>query len=105
MRWSSMSDLIVTGGEDCRYRLWDGHGRPLFSSSSHGYPITCVEWSPTGDLFAVGSHNILRLSDKAGVSNSRDAIFIFETYSNSIKVVTRARKTRIGKHILHSLVW
>ncbi|VDD95816.1 unnamed protein product [Enterobius vermicularis] len=49
-------------------QVWDTCGRPLFSSGSHGYPITSLAWNRDGDLFAVGSYNLLRLCDKAGVS-------------------------------------
>lgn len=65
--WSNTSDLIVSGGEDCKYRVWDHFGRPVYSSNTHNYPITSVAWNPDGELFAVGSFNILRLCDKVGV--------------------------------------
>ena len=55
---------------DCRYRLWDGFGRPLWSSNSHGHPVTCVAWSPSGEMFVVGAYKLLRLCDRAGVSFS-----------------------------------
>lgn len=46
------------------------YGSPIFSSLLHEHPITSLAWSPSGDLFAVGSFNTLRLSDKSGVSCS-----------------------------------
>ena len=49
-------------------QVWDGSGRQLYCSHVHDYPITSLSWSPTGDLFAVGSYNTLRLCDKKGVS-------------------------------------
>lgn len=66
--WSDANDQIITGGEDCRYRVWDTFGRLLFTSSPHSYPITSVAWNPEGELFVVGSYNVMRLCDKAGVN-------------------------------------
>jgi intraflagellar transport protein 80 len=67
LNWSAVNDLIATGGEDCRYRIWDCFGRPLYSSNSHNFPINSVSWNPDGELLAVGSYNLIRLCDKAGV--------------------------------------
>ncbi|XP_069692430.1 intraflagellar transport protein 80 homolog isoform X3 [Periplaneta americana] len=68
--WNPSNSLIVSGGEDCRYKVWDTYGRQLYSSIPHDYPITSVSWSPSGDLFAVGLYNTLRLCDKTGWSHS-----------------------------------
>lgn len=77
LAWSSISELIVSGGEDLRYRVWDSQGRPIFSSTLHDHPITSVAWSPNGDLFSMGSYNTLRLCDALGVS--LPYIFIYTT--------------------------
>ena len=45
---------IISGGEDCRYRVWDAFGRQLFSAAPQDYPITSLSWSPDGQYFAVG---------------------------------------------------
>ncbi|XP_066565455.1 intraflagellar transport protein 80 homolog isoform X1 [Amia ocellicauda] len=66
--WNSVNDLILSGSEDCKYKVWDSYGRLLYCSSSHDYPITSVAWAPDGELFAVGSFNTLRLCDKTGWS-------------------------------------
>ncbi|XP_058274268.1 intraflagellar transport protein 80 homolog [Hemibagrus wyckioides] len=66
--WNSLNDLILSGGEDCKYKVWDSYGRPLYSSSPHDYPITSVAWAPDGEVFAMGSFNTLRLCDKTGWS-------------------------------------
>ncbi|XP_039612497.1 intraflagellar transport protein 80 homolog isoform X1 [Polypterus senegalus] len=66
--WNSVNDLILSGGEDCKYKVWDSYGRLLYSSSSHDYPITSVAWAPDGELFTVGSFNTLRLCDRTGWS-------------------------------------
>lgn len=46
------------------YKIWDSYGRQLYSSRGMEHVITSVGWSPNGDVFAVGSYNILRLCDK-----------------------------------------
>ncbi|XP_012693880.1 intraflagellar transport protein 80 homolog [Clupea harengus] len=66
--WNSVNDLILSGAEDCRYKVWDCYGRLLYVSSPHDYPITSVAWAPDGEVFAVGSFNTLRLCDKTGWS-------------------------------------
>ncbi|XP_038162299.1 intraflagellar transport protein 80 homolog [Cyprinodon tularosa] len=66
--WNSVNDLILSGGEDCKYKVWDSFGRLLHTSSSQDYPITSLSWTPDGEVFAVGSFNTLRLCDKTGWS-------------------------------------
>lgn len=68
VEWNSVNDLILSGGEDCKYKVWDSFGRLLHSSSSHDYPVTSLSWSPDGEVFAMGSFNTLRLCDKTGWS-------------------------------------
>ncbi|XP_070538600.1 intraflagellar transport protein 80 homolog [Ptychodera flava] len=68
--WNPVNNLILSGGEDCRYKVWDSYGRQLYSSGSHDYPIMSVSWAPDGELFAVGSFNTLRLCDKSGWSHA-----------------------------------
>ncbi|TKR81001.1 hypothetical protein L596_014953 [Steinernema carpocapsae] len=72
--WSSQSGLIASGSEDCRYKVWDSLGRPLFSSGPHEYPITSLAWNLDGDLFAVGSFNLIRLCDQHGWSHSLEKL-------------------------------
>ena len=67
--WNIVNNTIISGGEDCKYKVWDVYGRPLFSSMSHDYPITSLAWAPDGGTFAVGSYNTLRLCDKVGWSH------------------------------------
>uniref|UniRef100_A0A915Q7B6 Intraflagellar transport protein 80 homolog n=1 Tax=Setaria digitata TaxID=48799 RepID=A0A915Q7B6_9BILA len=81
--WSANTNLLVSGGEDCKYKVWDEHGRLLYSSSSQDYPVTSVSWSLDGDLFAVGSFNLLRLCDKAGWSHSLEKLSAGSIYSIS----------------------
>ncbi|CAK8674791.1 intraflagellar transport protein 80 homolog [Clavelina lepadiformis] len=68
--WNPVNNLILSGGEDCKYKIWDSYGRLLFSSTAQDYPITSIAWSPSGELFAVGSFNSIRLCDKAGWCHS-----------------------------------
>ncbi|XP_043222116.1 intraflagellar transport protein 80 homolog isoform X2 [Amphibalanus amphitrite] len=70
LAWNSNNRFIASGAEDCRYRIWDRYGRMLYNSTAHDYPVTAISWSPSGDKFAVGSFNTLRLCDKKGWSHS-----------------------------------
>lgn len=69
--WSPINDLIVSGGEDCTYKVWDAFGRVLFQSSPLEFPITSIAWAPSGALFAAGSFESLVLCDRAGWSMDR----------------------------------
>lgn len=71
--WSPVTNLIVSGAEDGRYKVWDSYGRQLFSSAPLDYAITAVQFSPDGEMFAVGSFNTLRVCDKTGWSQCREA--------------------------------
>ncbi|VDM17217.1 unnamed protein product [Hydatigera taeniaeformis] len=68
--WNPINDLLISGGEDCRYKVWDSFGRLLFSSQMHEYPISALAWKPTGDQFVIGSYNFLQLCDKLGWSHN-----------------------------------
>jgi len=64
--WNASNNLIVSGGEDCKYKIWDSYGRQLFSSGAYDYVITSISWSPEGEYFAVGAYEMLKLCDKTG---------------------------------------
>ncbi len=66
--WSAVSGLLVSGGEDCTYRVWDAYGRHIYSSADVEYSITSVAWAPNGRYFAVGGFNMLRVCDHKGWS-------------------------------------
>jgi WD40 repeat protein len=70
--WVDVAGRIVSAGEDRKYKVWDAFGQCLYSSSTHDHPIMCCSWAPDGQLFAVGSYNMLRLCDVAGWSHSLD---------------------------------
>ncbi|NWH89506.1 IFT80 protein, partial [Aegithalos caudatus] len=58
--WNSVNDLILSAGEDCRYKV---------SSASILTTRTFIRTPEMdGELFAVGSFNTLRLCDKTGWS-------------------------------------
>lgn len=58
--------MIVSCGEDCKYKVWDSFGRLLYSSIPYDYVITSVAWSPNGEYFSVGAYGMLKLCDKTG---------------------------------------
>ena len=62
-----MHDLShCAGGEDCRFKVWDAHGRLLHCSQPLEHPVTAIAWSSSGDVFAVGSFNCLLLVEASG---------------------------------------
>ncbi|KAI8802527.1 WD40-repeat-containing domain protein [Cladochytrium replicatum] len=70
--WNLVNDLILSGGEDRKYKVWDSYGRQIYSCAPHDHPITALAWNPSGELFAVGSFDLLRLCDKVGWSCTLD---------------------------------
>ena len=72
--WNVANGLIISGGEDCIYRIWDAFGRQLYSSRAMEHVVTALGWSPNGETFAVGSHDLIRLCDKTGWTHCRERI-------------------------------
>ena len=68
--WSPTNNLIVSAGEDYKYRVWDSFGRQLYSSAPYDHVINSAKWSPNGEVFAVGAFEMIRLCDKSGWSHS-----------------------------------
>eukprot|EP00916_Digyalum_oweni_P014639 GHVL01024009.1.p1 GENE.GHVL01024009.1~~GHVL01024009.1.p1 ORF type:complete len:642 (+),score=74.40 GHVL01024009.1:65-1990(+) len=114
--WCSLGDLIVSGGEDCRYKLWGSDGRLLLASPALDNVVTSVAWSPTGRCFAVGSFNIIKLCDKHGwVINSvifeqMGSVLVFSWTldstllavggaSGAVQVCQTVNRTVVWKHI------
>ena len=64
--WCAVSNLLVSGGEDRKYKVWDPHGRLLFSCAERDHAITSVAWSPSGAHFAAGAYDCVWLCDAAG---------------------------------------
>ena len=48
--WNPVNNLLVSAGEDCRYKVWDSYGRLMFTSSQYDYAITSVAWAPNGEV-------------------------------------------------------
>lgn len=67
--WNAQNDMILTCGEDCRYKLWNSDGILLYSSQSHDHAITSASWAPNGQYFCIGSFNTIKLCDKSGWSH------------------------------------
>lgn len=108
--WNHNNNMIVSGSEDCRYKVWDSLGRLLFSSAQHDYPITSLAWSPDGSLFAIGSFNTLKLCDQAGWSYSLDkpqiqSIFALAWSSDSTQIAGAcANGNIIFAHVINKRV-
>ena len=103
--WNSNNGRIISGGEDCRYKIWDSMGRLLFTSMALEHPVTSLNWSPDGTMFAVGSFNCLKLCDESGWSYCTDkpqvhSLFALAWSNDSLQV---AAATSTG-HILISHV-
>ncbi|DBA75301.1 hypothetical protein WJX77_003211 [Trebouxia sp. C0004] len=64
--WSSVNDLIISGGEDCRYKVWDSLGRLLYQSMPLASAVTALAWSPTSEIFTVGTYKSLLLCHASG---------------------------------------
>eukprot|EP00741_Cyanophora_paradoxa_P010393 tig00020531_g10051.t1 len=71
--WNPVNNLIVSAGEDCRYKVWDAYGRPLFASGVGEHAVTSVAWAPDGEYFAAGAFDALRLCDRSGWTHSKEA--------------------------------
>lgn len=67
LSWGS-TGLIASAGEDCRYKIWDSQGTNIFISSHDDFAVTSIEYSPNGDLIALGGFNMLKLCHSTGVS-------------------------------------
>ena len=42
--WNPVHGLIVSCGEDCRYKVWDALGRQLYQSIPSDYVLTSIAW-------------------------------------------------------------
>ncbi|XXQ38186.1 WD domain, G-beta repeat [Plasmodiophora brassicae] len=71
--WSPINNLIVVGGESCRYSVFDCHGRSLYVSKPMESSVTAVKWAPNGAMFAVAALDTLLLCDQSGWAYSRDS--------------------------------
>ncbi|XP_018058932.1 PREDICTED: intraflagellar transport protein 80 homolog [Atta colombica] len=80
--WNSTNGLIVSGGEDCKYKVWDANGHQLYCSNTGDHPITAINWChSSGEYFAVGSFNTIKLCDKNGWLHSMEKVNTGSIYS------------------------
>mmetsp|Transcript_310 Transcript_310/g.731 ORF Transcript_310/g.731 Transcript_310/m.731 type:complete len:819 (+) Transcript_310:456-2912(+) len=70
--WNPVTNLIVSGGEDRKYRIWDSFGRQLFQSQPMEHVVTSLSWCPNGESFVVGSYDVIKVCDKTGWTHSRE---------------------------------
>uniref|UniRef100_A0A2A4J8F6 Uncharacterized protein n=1 Tax=Heliothis virescens TaxID=7102 RepID=A0A2A4J8F6_HELVI len=70
--WNANNNLILSGSEDGYSKIWDTFGQQISVSVKHDQPITSVSWSPAGDMFVIGSYNLIRLCNSNGWSHCLD---------------------------------
>lgn len=69
--WSAENNIIVSSGEDHKYKIWDAQGANMFTSSAEEFSITSLAFCPVKNLIAVGGFNSLKLCDLSGVCFSK----------------------------------
>lgn len=101
--WNSQSNLIVCGGEDCKYHVFDSRGALLMTSHPLSHPITSIAWLPDGEAFVIGSFGTIGICDKGGedlkcidvgskssvidIKCSKDSAQVFGSCSNGLLLV------------------
>ncbi|XP_016963180.1 intraflagellar transport protein 80 homolog [Drosophila biarmipes] len=66
LSWSTQSNVIASGGEDFRFKIWDAQGANLFTSAAEEYAITSVAFNPEKEFLLVGTFNLLKLCHSNG---------------------------------------
>ncbi|XP_026314438.1 intraflagellar transport protein 80 homolog [Hyposmocoma kahamanoa] len=79
--WNANNNLIISGAEDGFSKIWDTFGQQISVSVKHDQPITSISWSPAGDLFVIGSYNLIRLCSANGWSHCLDRPAVGSIYS------------------------
>ena len=72
--WNRINNLIICGGEDRKYKIYNVQGLCLYASCPQTQVITSLSWSPNGELFAFGSFNMLGLCSQKGWIHSQENI-------------------------------
>ena len=72
--WNKSNNLIISGGEDCCYRVFNELGVLLYVSSRCTGAITSLAWNPRGQAFAVGTFNMIILCNQHGRKCSREKL-------------------------------
>jgi intraflagellar transport protein 80 len=68
--WNHANKLIISGGEDRKYKIWDQYGRNIYVSYTINSVVTSINWAQSGEYFAVGSFDNIRLCSKTGWAHS-----------------------------------
>lgn len=68
LSWSTETQNLASGGDDCRYKIWDSQGSLIYASFVEDYSITSIEFCPKGLFLAVGGFEMLKLCHFNGVS-------------------------------------
>ncbi|XP_074600679.1 intraflagellar transport protein Oseg5 isoform X2 [Brevipalpus obovatus] len=79
--WNKSNQMIISTGEDCRYKIWNENGRLIFTSVRMEYPIQSVSFSPDSSLIALGSFNTLLLCNQSGWTHKPTRIDV-QTFQN-----------------------
>lgn len=110
--WNSANKLIISGGEDKKYKIWDQYGRNLFTSIPYNYVMTSIAWSPSGEYFAVGSYETIRLCNKTGWAYSFNKVesggIMALSWSNDGNMIAAAGgngSVVVGSLVERSICW
>lgn len=101
--WNPLTNLIVSGSDDGKYKVWDAFGRNLWTSPSFPHSITAVSWSPDGSKFLVGSFNSFHLCDQTG--NILQSISEGSSNSNNANGVVAADQIEGSCGTIFSFSW
>ncbi|XP_065358749.1 intraflagellar transport protein 80 homolog [Calliphora vicina] len=109
LSWSAQSNIIASGGEDFRFKIWDYQGANLFISSPEDYAITSVAFNPEKDVLLVSTFNMLKLCSSAGWTYStarfnEPSVGSFHTLSWSSDGTQVACGTSTGQLIIGYIV-
>lgn len=66
--WCPVTGLIGSGGEDCRFKIWDPLGQLLFDSSPQLHPVAGIASSPDGSRWAFSTFSGVCVTSYHGVS-------------------------------------
>lgn len=91
--WANETQYIASGGDDCRFKIWDSEGALLYASPPEDYDITSIQFCPNGLFLAVGGFNMIKLCHSTGVS-----IYII------LHTIKQAHLDPNGKQIVSTIV-
>lgn len=81
LSWSNDTQYIASGGEDCRYKIWDNQGSIIYAGFPEDFAVTSVDFSANGELLAVGGFNTLKLCNFTGVQRP---LFSMVSHGNTV---------------------